>query len=118
MNKSNKRILMAMLIFILTCAFIFGACERLEEVSRDIIDSRYTSAHDEIETTYEYHFNLLGEDTWTLMPNTHTVHYDEKYELLYHITYSNGSVKDKWEEVTPDEYKNYLNKETEVPNGR
>lgn len=40
------------------------------------------------------------------------------YELLYRTTFENGLSVDKWEEVTPDEYKNYLNKETEVPNGR
>ena len=89
-------------IFLITLA----ACEKKVEASRDVIDYRYTPAHEEVVTEYEYKYDgWKGE--FRLMPNTHTKKYNESYELLYKITYTDGSSKEEWQEVTEKEYSEF-----------
>lgn len=99
------RRIIALIFVILFCFSVLTGCEQKEEVSRDVIDCRYTAAHDTIETDYDYKYDVWS-DEFRLMPNTHTVHHDEEYEILYRVTYDDGTAADKWESVTRAEYRN------------
>ena len=78
------------------------------EVSRTPIDSKYVEAHDEIVTDYEYKWVWFSRNNGLqYVPNTHSKHYDEEYQLLYEITYTDGSKTKSWETVSADEYKDY-----------
>jgi len=100
-----KRIiaLVLMLSLILLCA-----CVTREEVSHEVIDYQHTPAHSEVVTDYDYRYNVLSGG-WQLVPNTHSVFYDDKYELKYHVTYDDDSTGDVWKKVTEQEYKNAVN---------
>jgi len=99
-----KKIISLIIAAIFLIALV--ACEKKIEVSRDVIDCRYTPAHEEVVTEYEYKYDgWKGE--YRLMPNTHTKKYNEKYELLYKITYDDGSSEKNWQEVTEKEYSEF-----------
>lgn len=83
-------------------AIIYG-CHELEEVSREAVDRRYTAAYDSIETDYQYKYNFF-EGAFVLVPKIKTVHHEEKYEVLYRVTYDNGSTYDWWETVGEEEW--------------
>lgn len=60
------------------------------EETKTLIDYRYSAEHVEISTDTD--------------GKTHTSHYNEKFELLYEITYADGHTKRHWEECTRFEY--------------
>lgn len=97
------RRIIALIFVILFCFSVLTGCEQKEEVSRDVIDCRYTAAHDELVTTYTY---IYSGEIFVPIPQTDTVHCDEKYEILYRVTYDDGTTADKWESVTKAEYRN------------
>ncbi len=97
------RRIIALIFVILFCFSVMTGCEQKEEVSRNIIDCRYTAAHDELVTTYIY---IYSGKTPVPIPQIYTVHHDEKYEILYRVTYNDGTTADKWESVTRAEYRN------------
>ena len=87
-------------------AVMLAACGAGREVvSETPIDADYTPAHDDIETTAEYEVDLLGDGgLFKLVPNTHTVHYPDKYEIEYRREYDKGDTDTYWKEVERDEY--------------
>ena len=88
-----------------------------EEVSRTIVDARYTPAYDSVETEVHYKFNPLGEETFKLMPDVHSVHHPEMYEVEYEVEYADGSSKMVWEVTNFVQYKvacNEIGKPLEV----
>lgn len=100
---------MKKLLSILLCtvfmAYILSACgEKPTIETMQAVEVKYTAACDRIETEMVYRYNWLS-DEFVLVPDTHTVHYDEKYEVRYNITYSDGSTfselrdKDTYEKV-------------------
>lgn len=95
------------MVMAILLAVSFTACaeaETLTEVSREIIDTRYTEAYNGVETEYEYKYDWWKGD-FVLVPVMKTVHYNEKYEIQYRITYDNGSEETKWCVCTEAEYK-------------
>ena len=68
------------------------------------IDARHIESHQEIKTDYDYQLDLLGEETFKLMPNTHTVIVPDKYEVQYRVYYDDHTNKTEWREVARDEY--------------
>lgn len=100
--KSAGRIALFAALLLAVLAVISG-CHELEEVSREVIDWRYTSAYDSIETDYQYKYNFL-EGEFVLVPEVKTVHHEEVYEVLYRVTYDNGSTYDWWETVGKKEW--------------
>lgn len=87
-----------MLLSIVSCGYSAS-----DEVRRTAIDRRYTAAYDSIETSYRYKYDFWGGD-FVLVPDVKTVHHDEKYEVLYRITYKDGSERDSWETVGEKEW--------------
>lgn len=100
--KSAGKIVLFIALLLAVPAIICG-CHGLEEVSREAVDRRYTAAYDSIETDYQYKYNFL-EGAFVLVPDIKTVHHEEKYEVLYRVTYDNGSTYDRWETVGKEEW--------------
>ena len=100
--KSAGRIALFVVLLLAVLVVLFG-CRKLEEVSREAIDRRYTAAYDSIETDYQYKYNLF-EGAFVLVPEVKTVHHEEVYEVLYRTTYDDGSTRDRWETVGKEEW--------------
>ncbi len=92
-----------LVVLLLAVPVVLCGCRELEEVSREAIDRRYSAAYDSIETDYQYKYNLF-EGAFVLVPEVKTVHHEEKYEVLYRVTYDNGSTYDRWETVGKEEW--------------
>ena len=95
------------LIILVSLSFAISACSGRAELSREIIESRYISDYDGVETEYIYKFNWLKGE-FVLVPSIKTVHRDATYEILYRITYHDGSVVERWESVSEDEYNSFI----------
>ncbi len=96
-----KRIIRTIILAALILFFITGCGgEDRTEVSREAIQTRYTSAHTEIRTQCI----VIGGNVSTI-PIPH--HQDEKYEVQFQIVYDDGSSSKQWIEVTQSEYKEY-----------
>ena len=69
------------------------------------VDARFTPAYVGIETTYDYVYDI-GSEGYRKMPNTHSVYYPDKYEILYHRYFNSDKHPDDevWREVTKNEY--------------
>lgn len=118
---SNKKkvvaeIVLTIILSVLICTGIvcIGENTKPQEISRQAVDVKYTEAHDEIETTVEYTFDILNGG-FVLVPITKTVHCEDKYEIEYLILYSNQSEKRIWQEVSKDEY---LKAEVKINEGK
>lgn len=92
-----------LVVLLLAVSAVLYGCRELEEVSREAIDRRYSAAYDSIETDYQYKYNLF-EGAFVLVPEVKTVHHEEVYEVLYRVTYDNGSTYDWWETVGEAEW--------------
>lgn len=103
--KSAGRIVLLAVLLLAVLAVISGCYEasKRSEVSREAVDRRYSAAYDSIETDYQYKYNLL-EGTFVLVPEVKTVHHEEVYEVLYRVTYDDGSTYDRWETVGKEEW--------------
>lgn len=95
-------------IAILSAAFLmYVLCSCSDDAyiiqSKKAVDTRYTPAYDSVETDTKYEYNwYIGE--FQLVPDTHTVKHNEKFEVRYNITYENGSTKAEWCEVDKETY--------------
>jgi hypothetical protein len=98
-----KKILSIIICAVFIAYILTACCEEpaIEKIAPT--DTRYTPAYERVETEFVYRYNLFT-DEFVLVPDTHTVHYDEKYEVKYNITYSNGSTNSEWREVDKDTY--------------
>ena len=85
--------------------FTLCACSSKAEASRQIIDRRYTAPYSSVETEYIHKFDWLKCE-FVLVPEVKTVYHDAAYEVLYRITYEDGSTKDVWVKVGIAEYEN------------
>lgn len=103
MSKAAKRITLFLLAVVLLLSIVSCGYSALDEVRRTAIDRRYTAAYDSIETSYRYKYDFWGGD-FVLVPDVKTVHHDEKYEVLYRITYKDGSERNSWETVGEKEW--------------
>lgn len=103
--KSVGRIILFAALLLAVLAIISGCYEasKRSEVSREAIDRRYSAAYDSIETDYQYKYNLF-EGAFVLVPEVKTVHHEEVYEVLYRVTYDDGSTRDRWETVGEEEW--------------
>lgn len=103
--KSVGRIILFAALLLAVLVIISGCYEasKRSEVSREAVDRRYSAAYDSIETDYQYKYNLF-EGTFVLVPEVKTVHHEEVYEVLYRVTYDDGSTRDRWETVGEEEW--------------
>ena len=97
-----KKIIAVLLIIVLTVFPLFG-CELPTEIDKEAVEVKYTAAYDNVETDYVYQYNwYIGE--YVLLPDTRTVHHDEKYEIKYKIIYDDESVEYEWQTVDKETY--------------
>ena len=89
-------------VSIMLAAVLLTGCggEDRTEVSREAVQTRYTSAHTEMRVQSI----VIGENVSTI-PIPH--HQDEKYEVQFQIVYDDGSSSLEWIEVTQSEYEGY-----------
>lgn len=80
------------LLAMIACFVLLTGCAALTVRSKTIIDYRYTAQYTEYET------DSNNKITTTNNP--------EKFELLWEITYEDGSTRRVWEECTRFEYQN------------
>lgn len=94
----RKIILVALLLFFVTGC---DGDDRIE-VSREAIQTRYTSAHTEMRVQ-----SIVIGGRVSTIPIPH--HQAEKYEVLFSVVYDDGSSAQEWIEITPAEYEAYKN---------
>lgn len=94
-----KKIISVLLVIVF--CFSFASCKKKTEVSRKAIDKRFTPAHTETSTSIDIALYLLLD---VPIIETETRNIPDKYEILYLITYDDGTETQKWEIVTEAEY--------------
>lgn len=100
----RKTLILLGILFITTQFLI--SCKNVEVASSVPIDRRYTPPRDEIVTTYQYRYDWYNDEL-KMLPYVSTVHHNEKYEILYKITYDDGSTKKQWKSVSKTEYDSF-----------
>ena len=108
-----KNVICRMIMLIVMAACLCSCAEEAEEVERVPVDCRYTEAWSGVETRTEYEYNIC-EGEFVLIPKIETVNHPERYELLWEITYSDGSALQSWEQCTAKEYENFRHTESPV----
>lgn len=98
-----KKVLLIVPIALLLLFAVIGACGSKTEVGREAIDWSYTAPCEALETDYVYKYDMF-KGGFVFVPEIKTVHHDAVYEILYRITYEDGSTADVWEEVAAAEY--------------
>lgn len=65
-------------------------------------ERRFTEAHSEIYT----YIQMLpqGDGKFLFVPMTNSRYVNDRYEIMYEITYENGRQTTRWETVTETEY--------------
>lgn len=96
------------------CAVItVSACVNEKTIiEKEVIDNRYTPERQEVVTDYKYEWSWWQGD-FVLVPDVHTEIFPEKYEILYCVTYDDGTTKNLWEQVTKEQYYDIIEKEYE-----
>ena len=97
----KKEIFPGLLAVVLVMVLLCAGCAA--EVSREPIDRRYIAAHSEMETNYVHRFDMWKGEM-VMVPEIRTVQHPEKFQILYRITYDNGTTADQWVDVSRDEY--------------
>lgn len=105
-----KKLIIFVLVAILA-TILLGACgERPEVIDKEPVDVRHTEAYQGLVTTHVYKFNALKGE-FQLVPDTHTVHYPERWEILWLFFYADNTKSQEWIECTEADYlavKNYI----------
>lgn len=99
-----KKIFALILCSVFMLYVLCSCSEETFDIQKKVaVDTRYTPAYDNVQTDTRYEYNwMTGE--FVLLPDTHSVHHNEKYEVRYNITYSNGSIESEWREVDKETY--------------
>ena len=93
-------------IWILVCLVaMLLALAGCEKATMTPIGVRCIEAHSEVKTEYTHKFDFLSGG-FVYVPEVRTVHIDEKYEVMYKLSWSDGHerVENFWREVTKEEY--------------
>ena len=104
--------LIALIAAVLILLALLCGCHG-KEMRSEPIDCRYTAAYNDVETTYDYKYDIVAGD-FRLMPDTHTVHHDEQYEILYRITYEDGTTGESWLTVSRQTYQSFEKENTQA----
>lgn len=85
---------------------LLAACTVKVEVSREPIDRRYTAQG--YFTTVTVLYTYGGNGVLVPIPQVRAVYHDERYEILYLVTYDDGTSATFWEPVDKAEYDDFL----------
>lgn len=90
-------------VCMMAAIMVFAACSAPEETARHPVARRYTAAHIGQQFEYVHKYDWYKDD-WVLVPQIIEISVPDKWEILFRITYSDGSVEERWEEVSKEEY--------------
>ncbi len=97
----NKSTIMKPLSIIFIVILLITACRHIDR--EQIIDYRFTPAHEETRTGMKKEWNVWAED-WYEVPYEYKVFVPDTYELMWEYEYDNGTKERKWKECTRFEY--------------
>lgn len=97
------RVVLLSLVFMVLLSLV-GCHKCGNEVSRIAVDCQYIESH---YTTY-YTYIHSGKMT---IPISHLRFHPDKWELKYLVTYEDGCKKEKWCEVSEEEYNTFKESE-------
>lgn len=94
---------MKRLVLILLTMLAFIGC--VKEIKRTALDRQFIPEH----TTTTSSFMLIpnGQGGFIYFPHMQTIHHADRYEILYEIEYDNGETKQRWKEVTKEQYEQF-----------
>lgn len=84
-------------LLVVISTLLIAGCSSPKVTETTVLDTRYTPAHSEVVTTYEYKLDVLTGDL-VLVPDIHSKWGDDVYEVYEQYTYDNGKVKNRWRE--------------------
>ncbi len=90
-----RKVISIGIVAVLLC-FVLSGCMEVE--SEKPIAVQFVPAHSEIDTSYEYRYDLWSGG-FKMMPKIETVWYEDTYKVQYEITYTNGSSYTAWRTV-------------------
>jgi hypothetical protein len=96
-----KKIICILLVAIISL-FVSG-CNIKTETGRKAMDCRYTAPYSEVVTDYQHKYSVLKGE-FVLVPNIHTVTRPARYEILYLVSYDDGTTAEQWKEVDEATY--------------
>lgn len=92
----KNKIISLLLVFVTILSLV--SCHKCgNEVSRTATDCEFIKAH---YTTY-YTYIYTGE---TMIPVPHCEFHPDEWKIKYLVTYEDGCTKEKWYEVSEEEY--------------
>ena len=97
----SKRIVAALAALVVIVGLV--GCHTKTEVSGTPIDTRYTPASVMVKTDYVYRYDILNGKL-ALVPEMKQVAMPDKWEILWRITYDDGTCEDRWIGCTKAEY--------------
>lgn len=95
-EKARKRRALA-LAALLAALIVLAGCTHKAVVCEEPLDVCFTPAHSEV----RYMWMLIGKN---LIPVPHTYSYDARWDVLYLITYDDGSTSKQWRAVDQNTY--------------
>ena len=102
MTNKHFRVLIA----VFTIVVILTGCGGYFKIeTADVIDYRFTEAHEEERIGYLKEYNEFSE-TWVDKPYKYQTFVPATYELLWEYTYQDGHTERRWSECTRFEYEN------------
>lgn len=102
-----KRILILLITICISISTLTACSFDKKEVSRELVNARYTPAHSSTKTDYEYKYNW-GKDKYEYVPGVRYVDEPEKYEFEYIVTYDDDTTRHVFETVTEEVYNEYM----------
>lgn len=82
---------------LLVVVILLTGCTHKNVVDKEPLDVCFTPAHSQI----TYVPMLIGKN---IIPMPHTYYYGERWDVLYLITYDDGSTAKQWREVDQNTY--------------
>ena len=102
-----KRILILFITICISISTLTACSMNKKEVSRELVNARYTPAHSSTKTDYEYKYNW-NKDDYEYVPVLKHINEPEKYEFEYIVTYDDDSTGHVFETVTKEAYNEYM----------
>ncbi len=88
-------------LLVMAICFTLVSCGQKIEVSRTAIDKRFTPAHTETEVKLDIAVWLLTDIPYI---RNEAKYISDTYEIMYLISYDNGTVIKKWETVSEADF--------------
>lgn len=106
MTNKHFRVLVAVFATLWLYVFVLTGCGGYFKIeTADVIDYRFTEAHEEERIGHSKEYNMFSE-TYEDRPYKYQTFVPATYELLWEYTYQDGHTERRWSECTRFEYGN------------